>query len=161
CRVACRGSTASPERHAIAMAPRVASCGGAPRSPDRPALPGYSPAAVAETEQLVETPKPNFVVTFVDHLFDPVLGLLDDVGGTATLLFQSLTWLVRPPLRIAQLLVAIEFIGAGSLFIAGLVGVFTGMAFTLSSIIGFRQFGAEGMVGGVVALALARELAPV
>jgi phospholipid/cholesterol/gamma-HCH transport system permease protein len=47
------------------------------------------------------------------------------------------------------------------MFIAGLVGMFTGMAFTVSTIVGFRQFSAEGMVGGVVALALARELAPV
>ena len=116
---------------------------------------------MANTEELVETPKPNLLIGFIDTLMEPVLGLLDDVGGTALLFFQSLTWLVRPPLRIPQLLIAIEFIGAGSLFIAGLVGMFTGMAFTLSSIIGFRQFGAEGMVGGVVALALARELAPV
>jgi phospholipid/cholesterol/gamma-HCH transport system permease protein len=35
------------------------------------------------------------------------------------------------------------------------------MAFTVSTIVGFRQFSAEGMVGGVVALALSRELAPV
>ena len=35
------------------------------------------------------------------------------------------------------------------------------MAFTVSTIVGFRQFSAENMVGGVVALALARELAPV
>jgi phospholipid/cholesterol/gamma-HCH transport system permease protein len=114
---------------------------------------------VADSEQLL--PKPNPLVSFIDAAVDPVFALLDDVGGTALLFFQSLTWLVRPPLRIAQLLAAIEFIGAGSLFIAGLVGTFTGMAFTLSSIVGFRQFGAEGMVGGVVALALARELAPV
>jgi phospholipid/cholesterol/gamma-HCH transport system permease protein len=116
---------------------------------------------VARTEELVDTPKPNALIGFIDSLFEPVLSLLDDVGGTALLFFQSLTWLVRPPLRIGQLVIAVEFIGAGSLFIAGLVGMFTGMAFTLSSIIGFRQFGAEGMVGGVVALALARELAPV
>ncbi|HVH40966.1 MAG TPA: ABC transporter permease [Labilithrix sp.] len=116
---------------------------------------------MAETQELVETLKPNAFIGFIDKLFDPALALLDDIGGTALLFGQSLTWLVRPPLRIAQLLNAIEFIGAGSLFIAGLVGMFTGMAFTLSSIIGFRQFGAEGMVGGVVALALARELAPV
>lgn len=116
---------------------------------------------MAQTKELVDTSKPNALVGFIDSLFDPVLNLLDDIGGTALLLFQSVTWLVRPPLRIGQLMIAIEFIGAGSLFIAGLVGMFTGMAFTLSSIIGFRQFGAEGMVGGVVALALARELAPV
>jgi phospholipid/cholesterol/gamma-HCH transport system permease protein len=69
--------------------------------------------------------------------------------------------MVRPPYRWSQLLIALDFIGAGSTFIVGLVGLFTGMAFTLSSIVGFRQFSAEGMVGGVVALALARELAPV
>src|SRR5258708_2676757 len=72
-----------------------------------------------------------------------------------------MTWLVRPPFRFAQFLTAFDFIGAGSTFIVGLVGLFTGMAFTVSTIVGFRQFSAEGMVGGVVALALARELAPV
>src|SRR4051794_10870370 len=97
----------------------------------------------------------------VDVVVDPILDLLDDLGATVLLFGKALTWLVRPPFRPAQLFNAIEFIGAGSLFIAGLVGMFTGMAFTLSSIIGFRQFSAEGMVGGVVALALARELAPV
>lgn len=116
---------------------------------------------MAQSEEHAIEPKPHPFIGFIDTFFDPVLALLDDVGGTALLFGQAVTWLVRPPLRIAQLLIAIEFIGAGSLFIAGLVGMFTGMAFTLSSIIGFRQFGAEGMVGGVVALALARELAPV
>jgi phospholipid/cholesterol/gamma-HCH transport system permease protein len=97
----------------------------------------------------------------VDFVVDPILDLLDDLGGTVLLLGQAITWLVRPPFRVAQLMIAVEFIGAGSLFIAGLVGMFTGMAFTVSTIVGFRQFSAEGMVGGVVALALARELAPV
>lgn len=97
----------------------------------------------------------------VDVLVGPVLDLLDDLGGTVMLFLQTVSWLVRPPFRVAQLVGAIEFIGAGSMFIAGLVGMFTGMAFTVSSIVGFRQFSAEGMVGGVVALALARELAPV
>ena len=74
---------------------------------------------------------------------------------------QSVSWLLRPPFRPAQFLIALDFIGAGSTFIVALVGLFTGMAFTVSSITAFRQFSAEGMVGGVVALALARELAPV
>jgi len=69
--------------------------------------------------------------------------------------------MVRPPYRPSQLLLALDFVGAGSTFIVALVGLFTGMAFTVSTIVGFRQFSAEGMVGGVVALALARELAPV
>lgn len=113
-----------------------------------------------ENTQLADAPKRGFF-TLVDFVVDPVLGVLDDIGATILLFVRAATWLVRPPFRVAQFLLAIEFIGAGSLFIAGLVGVFTGMAFTISTIVGFRQFSAEGMVGGVVALALARELAPV
>jgi phospholipid/cholesterol/gamma-HCH transport system permease protein len=90
-----------------------------------------------------------------------LLDLLDDVGSTVLLAGQMLTWLVRPPYRWAQLLIALDFVGAGSTFIVALVGLFTGMAFTVSTVVAFRQFSAEGMVGGVVALALARELAPV
>ena len=117
--------------------------------------------ANANTEPGVEPPKTRGIDDVIDVVVDPILALLDDLGATVLLFGRALTWLVRPPFRLAQLLIAIEFIGAGSLFIAGLVGMFTGMAFTVSTIIGFRQFSAEGMVGGVVALALARELAPV
>ncbi len=97
----------------------------------------------------------------VDKVLDPPVALLDDLGATVLLAGQSAMWLVRPPYRWAQLLGSLDFIGAGSTFIVGLVGLFTGMAFTVSTIVGFRQFSAEGMVGGVVALAMARELAPV
>src|SRR5579862_9402643 len=90
-----------------------------------------------------------------------VLAGFDDLGATVLLAGQTFAWLIRPPYRWSQLLIALDFIGAGSTFIVALVGLFTGMAFTVSTIVGFRQFSAEGMVGGVVALALARELAPV
>jgi phospholipid/cholesterol/gamma-HCH transport system permease protein len=94
-------------------------------------------------------------------VYAPTLSLFDELGSTVMLAGRTLAWAARPPFRFAQLLVALDFIGVGSLFIVGLVGLFTGMAFTVSTIVGFRQFSAEGMVGGVVALALARELAPV
>ncbi len=109
----------------------------------------------------MQAPSSRGVFVVIDYVVDPILTVLDDLGATALLFARALSWVIRPPFRIAQLMNAIEFIGAGSLFIAGLVGMFTGMAFTLSTIVGFRQFSAEGMVGGVVALALARELAPV
>ena len=97
----------------------------------------------------------------VDRVFAPVLALFDDLGTTVVLAGRTLSWAIRPPVRIGQILAALDFVGFGSAFIVGLVGLFTGMAFTVSIIVGFRQFSAEGMVGGVVALALARELAPV
>jgi phospholipid/cholesterol/gamma-HCH transport system permease protein len=112
-----------------------------------------------------ETPEPAKDSGF---LWPPLVAVLqatldgfDDLGSTILLGAQAATWLVRPPYRWAQLFIALDFIGAGSTFIVGLVGLFTGMAFTVSVIVGFRQFSAEGMVGGVVALALTRELAPV
>lgn len=104
---------------------------------------------------------PSFWLELPGRAMAPVLSALDDVGATALLGAQALSWLFRPPFRGAQILAQLDFVGAGSTFIVGLVGLFTGMAFTVSTIVGFRQFSAEGMVGGVVALALSRELAPV
>ncbi len=101
------------------------------------------------------------VARATDVVYGPILSVFDDLGATVMLGVRTLAWTARPPFRPAQLVVALDFIGAGSTFIVALVGLFTGMAFTVSTIVGFRQFSAEGMVGGVVALALARELAPV
>jgi phospholipid/cholesterol/gamma-HCH transport system permease protein len=98
---------------------------------------------------------------FLARAFAPAIELLDDLGSTSMLAAQAFPWIFRPPFRFTQYLIALDFIGAGSTFIVALVGLFTGMAFTVSSVVAFRQFSAEGMVGGVVALALARELAPV
>jgi phospholipid/cholesterol/gamma-HCH transport system permease protein len=108
-----------------------------------------------------EAPRASVINVVFDKVVAPPLALLDDVGETVTLGVSTIGWLVRPPYRGWQLLGALDFIGAGSMFIAALVGLFTGMAFTVSTIVGFRQFSAESMVGGVVALALTRELAPV
>jgi len=101
------------------------------------------------------------VLAILARPISAILDGFDDVGATVLLAGQMFVWLVRPPYRWAQLLIALDFIGAGSTFIVALVGLFTGMAFTVSTIVGFRQFSAEGMVGGVGALALSRELAPV
>jgi phospholipid/cholesterol/gamma-HCH transport system permease protein len=101
------------------------------------------------------------MASFIDTAAGPVVSFFDDLGSTVMLAAQAVAWTFRPPFRAAQVLIALDFVGAGSTFIVALVGLFTGMAFTVSIIVGFRQFSAEGMVGGVVALALARELAPV
>ncbi|HEY4014771.1 MAG TPA: ABC transporter permease [Polyangiaceae bacterium] len=108
-------------------------------------------------------PRPRLarMAGFVDVVSAPVVSFFDELGSTVLLGIQTVTWAARPPFRLGQLLGALDFVGVGSAFIVGLVGLFTGMAFTVSTIIGFRQFSAEGMVGGVVAIALARELAPV
>jgi phospholipid/cholesterol/gamma-HCH transport system permease protein len=104
---------------------------------------------------------PSRLSQWIDAVTRPIVAFFEDLGETVTLAARVLAWAVRPPLRPGQLLMSLAFVGSGSTFIVVLVGLFTGMAFTVSTIVGFRQFSAEGMVGGVVALALARELAPV
>ena len=54
-----------------------------------------------------------------------------------------------------------EFIGVGSVFIVALTGVFSGMVLALQTTYSLRAFGAEGVVGQVVAVSLTREIAPV
>ena len=94
-------------------------------------------------------------------LLEPVLYWLDNVGNVVTLTTQTVAWLVRPPFRIAQMFAAMDFIGVQSIFIVSLTGLFSGMVVTLQTTYALKAFSAEGRVGGIVAVSLARELAPV
>jgi phospholipid/cholesterol/gamma-HCH transport system permease protein len=54
-----------------------------------------------------------------------------------------------------------DFIGVQSIFIVALTGTFSGMVLALQTTYALRAFSAEGRVGGIVAVSLTRELAPV
>jgi phospholipid/cholesterol/gamma-HCH transport system permease protein len=74
---------------------------------------------------------------------------------------EAVAWAFRPPFRPELILAQMAFIGVGSIFIVGVTGTFSGMVLALQGNYAMKQFAAEGFVGGSVALALARELAPV
>lgn len=97
----------------------------------------------------------------LSRVLEPVLNGLDNVGNIVSLTGQTLVWLIRPPFRPAQILAMMEFIGVESLFIVGLTGTFSGMVLALQTSHALRNFSAEGNVGGLVAVSLTRELAPV
>ncbi len=101
-------------------------------------------------------PRPLWV-----RALDPAKHFVEEVGTLGDLAFRAMTWAVRPPYRGAVVITQLEFVGVQSIFLVGLVGLFTGMVFAVQTIYGFRRFGAENMVGGVVALTLSREMAPV
>ena len=67
----------------------------------------------------------------------------------------------KPPLRIHEFVRQLDFVGTQSVFLIVLTGAFTGMVSALQGYNGMHRYGAEGMVGATVALALARELGPV
>lgn len=91
----------------------------------------------------------------------PVLDVLDAVGTFLLLTGRTVSWMVRPPYRPSQLLAQMEFIGVESVFIVSLTGIFSGMVLALQTVHSLRQFGAEGVVGSVVAVSLSREISPV
>ncbi len=107
------------------------------------------------------TSSPDAEDGLVERLTAPVLDVLDRVGNLVLLTGQTLAWMARPPYRFSQALAAMEFIGVESIFIVGLTGTFSGMVLALQTTNSLRQFGAEGIVGSVVAVSLTREISPV
>lgn len=94
-------------------------------------------------------------------LAEPVFAALDRLGAVLLLTGQTIVWLIRPPYRLTQLFLAMDFIGVKSIFIVGLTGTFSGMVLSLQTVHSLRQFGAEGVVGSIVAVSLCREISPV
>jgi phospholipid/cholesterol/gamma-HCH transport system permease protein len=86
---------------------------------------------------------------------------LEDFGHMIFFALEAAAWAIRPPFRPSLILTQMAFIGAGSVFIVGVTGTFSGMVLALQGNYAMKQFAAEGYVGGSVAIALARELAPV
>ena len=101
----------------------------------------------------------------LEKVFRPILGpifyWLDDIGTIVSLTSRTLIWLFRRPFRGGQMLAQMVFIGVQSIFIVGLTGTFSGMVVALQTSYALKQFSAEGRVGGIVAVSLTREVAPV
>ncbi len=98
---------------------------------------------------------------FLKPLLGPVIGALENVGHIVSLTLRTVVWLVRPPYRFGQFFNAMDFIGIQSIFIVALTGTFSGMVLALQTTYALRAFSAEGRVGGIVAVSLTREIAPV
>lgn len=87
-------------------------------------------------------------------------GFLDELGRVSRLSGALVLDLPRRPFRFRETVRMVAFIGVQSLPIIVLSSVFTGAVFTVESDEAFRLFGAQGLVGGTVGVALTRELSP-
>lgn len=90
-------------------------------------------------------------------LIDAIIWL----GNFVLFLVTALLYVLLPPYKPRLLIRQIRAIGAESLFLVGLIGLFTGMVLGLQGYNTLRRFGSEGALGTVVALVLVRELGPV
>ncbi len=88
-------------------------------------------------------------------------GAVTGLGSVGSFFVQSVYLSLRRPFKMNYIFKQMEFIGVNSLLVVVITGIFTGMVLALQSSYGFRKFGAEGMVGAIVALSMTRELGPV
>ena len=89
---------------------------------------------------------------------------IENVGGLGQVWLFSLKffyWILKPPFRMKLFLEQFYFIGNKSLFIISLAGSFTGMVMAYQTYFGFKLINVDSLVGSVVAISLAKELAPV
>lgn len=100
-------------------------------------------------------------LAFEERLFGPAKRFIEDTGGLIELALGALWGAFRPPFRFALLFEQLDFIGVGSISVVGITGLFSGMVFGVETYHAFSLFNAQSMVGSTVALAMARELAPV
>ena len=82
-------------------------------------------------------------------------------GRMSIMLYQSITWFFVPPFKFRNIFKQMEFVGVKSMFVVILTGSFTGMVLAFQSYTALKKFGAESLVGSMVALSMARELGPV
>jgi phospholipid/cholesterol/gamma-HCH transport system permease protein len=89
------------------------------------------------------------------------LELFGRVGHAVLFLARASSPIVRRPFRFELIVEQLHFIGNRSLMIVALTSAFTGLVLALQGYNALARFGAERMVGALVALSLMRELAPV
>ena len=89
-----------------------------------------------------------------------VLQKLEGFGTVVLLYRETMRELGHKP-RPRHILAQMSHLGVDSLLIVSLTLVFTGVVFTLQTADVLVKFGAQGTVGGIVSIAIGRELGPV
>ena len=89
------------------------------------------------------------------------LGGVNALGGTALFLLDGAVQIFAGARIVPRTLRQIYVIGAKSLFLIMLIGLFCGMVLGLQGYYTLVQFGSVGMLGSAVSLTLIRELGPV
>ncbi|HEX2736208.1 MAG TPA: MlaE family lipid ABC transporter permease subunit [Polyangiaceae bacterium] len=89
------------------------------------------------------------------------LGVMAGLGQATLFLLSALRHAWRLPRRWRLFVEHLHFIGNRSLVIVALTASFTGLVLALQGYNALNRFGADQMLGALVALSLTRELAPV
>ena len=91
----------------------------------------------------------------------PALALIDRLGDMACFLAEGFRQTFRTRRLASKVMQQVYVIGANSMFVILLIGLFTGLVLGLQAFYAMSMFGAQGMLGSLLALTLIREMAPV
>lgn len=98
---------------------------------------------------------------FIEVIGRTIIRFSESLGHIIILFYHLLRQLLHPPFELRNSFKQMLEIGVKSLPVVLITAVFTGMVFALQTYTGFKRFGAEALVGTVVALSMTRELGPV
>ncbi|MDA8169765.1 MAG: ABC transporter permease [Nitrospiraceae bacterium] len=101
------------------------------------------------------------MLRFLALLGGIILRFTETTGRVLLLLLQVIKMMLIPPLEIRNTFKQALEIGVRSVPVVLVTAVFTGMVLALQTYTGFKRFGAEALVGSVVALSMTREMGPV
>ena len=90
-----------------------------------------------------------------------LIGLTHELGAVFLFFLKGMALIGSYPFQLKKIVNQIYHMGARSMFIILLVGLFTGMVLGLQLFYTLVKFGSEGVLGAAVALSVIRELGPV
>jgi len=103
----------------------------------------------------------EFLKKPIENLGASILDGVKGLGDICIFMYRFFYWVGRRPFRFRLIIDQLFFVGNKSLFIICLSGAFTGMVFAYQTYFGFKLISVDSLVGTVVSLSLAKELAPV
>ena len=103
----------------------------------------------------------KYIKDYVNDLGRTILDMVDGLGLITLFVGRFFYWAFRKPFRHHLLIEQLFFIGNKSIMIILLTGLFTGMVFATQTYFGFKLINVDSLVGAIVAISLAKELAPV
>jgi phospholipid/cholesterol/gamma-HCH transport system permease protein len=95
-----------------------------------------------------------------DDIGKKMIDMLEEIGDITILSAQTLLYSLRGNFSFRDLLAQMVRVGIDSLPVAVVTAAFVGMVFAVQIASEFVKFGAGNVVGGVMGIAVARELAP-
>jgi phospholipid/cholesterol/gamma-HCH transport system permease protein len=107
------------------------------------------------------TGSPGYINRVLESVGRRTSGILTEVGSVLIFFGQTLRWTFSRPFYLKSVLKQMEQIGFNSVPVVITTALSTGMVLALQSYTGFKRFGAETLIGAVVALSMTRELGPV